>query len=353
VYQTVPISATQPLGDPVYSIVWGDWTRDRIETHQASASFSASIMDQPQTLTFLVDMPPRATAFTGTAALKAWIFEATASQKVTEPFDGGIRVFDPLSASGTVRFAPRYYFQETMKYNWEKDGFESLASYLVLGDFSASYSMSLGPVYELVDNGMGVNPRYNWAQKPEAFSPRDLRAAWSHTFQQQNLFGNLFSFTVYISTSLTLDLQRYTNSRFVFDMRITLKITDFLDFSLSASSANDRIFRYFQDLPFFSLPDGFRLPGETNIFIDLLNSFRFDDDVLRTSSGFKLKSLALNATHYMGDWKAVLSVTLTPALRNNAFYEFIPVISFLVQWTPIPEIKADTYLDNQGQWGTR
>ena len=148
-----------------------------------------------------------------------------------------------------------------------------------------------------------------------------------------------------------MDLQRYTSSRFNFDLRLSLSITKFLDLSIGTSSANDRVFRYFQDLPFFDFP--LTLPGETNILLDLLNSFRFDNEALRRSSGFKLKSFTLSATHYMGDWTAKLGVTLAPYLDAVAGqYSFNTQITFLVQWVPIPEIKLDS-IYNKEIWQTR
>jgi hypothetical protein len=107
------------------------------------------------------------------------------------------------------------------------------------------------------------------------------------------------------------------------------------------------------DLPFFDVPPGLTVPGETNIFTDLINSFRFDNVALREASGFKLKSFTLNATHHMGDWTAKFGMTLSPELVTGSIphYKFNTLISFLVQWIPIPEIKTDVQYDKQ-EWRT-
>jgi hypothetical protein len=125
-----------------------------------------------------------------------------------------------------------------------------------------------------------------------------------------------------------------------------MAIKNFLDLSFSATSENSVIFRYFQNIPFFKL--GVELPGERNVFIDLMNSFRFDDEELRKSSGFKLKTFNLSLTHHLGDWNAKLGVTLSPYLDQTSFpyrYKFNNTISFLVQWVPISEIKTEMSYD--------
>ena len=125
-------------------------------------------------------------------------------------------------------------------------------------------------------------------------------------------------------------------------MGFTLGISSFLDISLNTTSENAVVFRYFQNLPFFDLP--VELPGEQNCLVDLFNSFRFDDDTLRRSSGFKLKSFRLNLVHHLGDWNAKLGITLSPHLdqsESRPVYKFNNEISFLIQWVPISEIKTE------------
>jgi hypothetical protein len=80
---------------------------------------------------------------------------------------------------------------------------------------------------------------------------------------------------------------------------------------------------------------------EKNIFIDLLNSFRFDNNDLRRQSGFKLKTMSLSLTHFPGDWNAKLTMNMTPYLPpGSKNYKFSNEISFLIQWLPIGEIKT-------------
>jgi hypothetical protein len=98
-------------------------------------------------------------------------------------------------------------------------------------------------------------------------------------------------------------------------------------------------------LPFFTtsvpLPPGV----ETNLFVDLFNSFRFDNDNLRRESAFKLKSFGLNVVHHLGDWDATFGITLSPYLDSTAgtipSWKFNNQISFLIKWAPIEEIRTE------------
>jgi len=175
-------------------------------------------------------------------------------------------------------------------------------------------------------------------------NPREFRMAYAQTFTSEPFWKNRFTLGFNVNTSLAFDLQRYTNSAFNFSLNFTLGIFEFVDITLGTTSANAVVFRYFQDLPFFNFSE--ELPGEKNILVDLVNSFRFDNETLRKNSGFKLKSFNLSLLHHLGDWTATLKWTLTPYLEPASgsslpYYKFNNEISFLVQWIPISEIKTE------------
>jgi hypothetical protein len=162
----------------------------------------------------------------------------------------------------------------------------------------------------------------------------------------ENLWNNRLSFSIDVGTDINFDLQRYTYSSLDFDLGITVNIKDILDISFRTQSSNSVMYRYVQDLPFFSLP--VTISGEPNIFIDLINSFRFDDESKRRSSGFKLRELALDITHYMGDWDLNFNIAITPYLDQSKIpfsYKFNPEISFMVSWIPISAIKSEVKYD--------
>ena len=109
------------------------------------------------------------------------------------------------------------------------------------------------------------------------------------------------------------------------------------------------MYKYFKNW-LSSSPAGLYQDSETNIFVDLFNSFRFDDPELRKKSGFKLKSLDLSLIHHLGDWNAKLTVSMIPELERTSvpnYWYFKNEVSFLIMWVPIGEIKAQIDYDGE------
>lgn len=324
------------VNDPDWDVEWGEWHRDKLETHHLQANINASIMNKEQTLSLTSELPPKQNTFTGNATFRVWISETTASQKVINPFESD-RKFDPFTFAETLRFASNYHATHRFVFDPDLEEFTSMTSSLTLNKFTASFSAIRSKPYELI-------PGQGWQSVTgtEQLNPRELRFAYSDTFTKSGLWKNRFSFSIVPSTNLTFDLQRYSYSKLDFSLGFRISISKFLDLELSTSSENQVIMRYLQDLPFVNLPQ--EIPGEKNFFVDLINSFRFDDEQLRRNSGFKMKSFNLSLTHHLGDWTAKLGWTISSYLPTGSrTYKFNNAISFIVQWIPISEVKTDIY----------
>jgi hypothetical protein len=323
--------------DPDWDILFGKWDNTNIETHRIAANLAASVMDKNQTLSLSTDLPPKDAAISEDAFFRVWVTETNIRSKLKDPFD--TQTWDPLYVTETLRFSTDKYLQQSLVYTPDVDDFTNLTTSFVWKGLSASFVAGRSLSYRL-------NTATGWETIPnsEKLNMREFRLGLVEEFKRDSLWNNRFSFRVRVNSGLSFDLQRYTYSKFTFNLGVTLGITNFLDFSLDTTSENTVIFRYFQNLPFinFSLPP----TGEQNVLIDLLNSFRFDNEALRQSSGFKLKSVKLTALHYLGDWTAKLGVTMTPYLDNATMrYKLNPEISFLVQWVPVGEIKSEIFHD--------
>ena len=197
----------------------------------------------------------------------------------------------------------------------------------------------------------GIDPAApdGWIHMPDSsFAPQDLRFSYGRTFAQASIWEGRTSFSFSFSSSLAFDLQRYTNTSFSLGLGANLGITNFLSMNLSYNTENSVMFRYFQGFPFFNLPIRLYPGQESNIFIDLINSFRFDNNDLRRSSGFKMRGLNLSMIHHLGDWNARLTMELKPHLPAGATnYRFSTDISFLIQWVPVAELS--TQIDYIGE----
>ena len=330
------------------------WEGNHLEHHQVIASLAANVMDNNQNVTISATLPPIDANAILNASFRKWISTTTINSRVDEPWDDELRSFGAVTITETLTFptTPAISFSQNIIIEPEDEQVTTLNSRLDIGNFHAIYTLlyttpwSFNPYFG--DPAAGA--QLPWAQLPDAtpsLEPQNLTFAYNRTFGRDNLWGRRLSFSVNLSTGINFDLQRYTQSSLNFSIGINMQITNFLDLSFNAVSQNAVLFRYFQNMPFFSdLPQDLFPGQETSFFTDLVNSFRFDDPSLRRSSGFKLDRLQVRLIHRLGDWNAMLEILTRPDLDLGDIgrppsYRFRNDISFLVQWVPIAEIRTE------------
>jgi hypothetical protein len=332
--------------DPEWEIEYGEWIKEKLDIHQVSTNLSASIMDKTQSFTFTADLPPRETALAGNAAFRVWISETNASMRVRYPEDEDKPKLEPFTATETLRFGTAGSLSQYVVLDTELVELTTLTTSLNLWGLRAEYTASRMAGYNLVLSGS--RPGWVPLTGDESLKPRDFTLSYNGNFTKKELWNKRLGFTVNYDSRLFFDLQRFTNSSFRQTLGLTFGINGFLDLSFSATSENTMIYRYLQDIPFFDLPFPYR--GEKDLLTDLANSFRFDDEDLRRSSGFKLRNFRLSTVHRLGDWNATLGLTMSPYLDQTTFpyqYKLNSDVSFLVQWVPVSEIKTDIKYDQK------
>jgi len=314
-------------------------------------------MDKTQTFSATANLPPKDSELTLRTGLRIWITETDANMRILFPEDEEKRKLEPLYATERIIFGTFGNFTQNMVMNTEKKEMTSLTSSLNLTKWglTATYAASRMKGYEYIPPDSGAT-NTGWVQKAgeETLQSRDFTLNYSKNINMTELWNNRMQFTLNTSSRLFLDLQRYTSSTLSFSLGFTLGINKFIDLSLSTNSENASVYRYLRDMPFFNdapidIPEG----PQNNLLMDLMNSFRFDDNQLRESSGFKMKNFQVAATHYLGDWNAILSWTMSPYRPpNKRQYEINNEVSFLVQWIPISEIKTDLSYNkrNSPEW---
>jgi hypothetical protein len=332
---------------PRWDIEYGAWDKEHLDSHQLSTVLDANVMDKVQNFTLTTTLPPRDSSLAGNLTARIWISELRAEMRVLEPWEEEKRKLDPFRFTGTLRFGTGNFLEQYLVYDMDKKEYTTLTTRFSLGGFSASYTAINSVPYEFVQ-GTG------WKLQGDAqLHPQDLRFGFSKTVPTLPFRNQRISLAYNVYSSLLIDLQRYTYSRFDMRLGFTFGFKELLDLSFSVSSDNSVVYRYLRNIPGLELP--IATSGESNVFKDIFNSFRFDNRELRTESGFKLKSLNLNATHYMGDWNATLGIALTPYLKQPdtpggiPSYQFNTQVSFLVQWLPISEVKSEFAIDKD-QW---
>jgi hypothetical protein len=264
------------------------------------------------------------------------------SGRVDDPFE--TPDWRPVTLTETMRFSDNSNMRFSMIYEPEEEEVTSLTTGFTYKNFDASFSAAKMVPYVL-------NPTLGWeldSSGVAALHPRDFRIQYRHNLKDDTIFDHRLGYSIDASTSLLLDLQRYTYSSLTFSLSATLRITDFMDASFTTRSENNQIIRYMQDIPYFNLPDLNTRNSENHPFLDLVNSFRFDDPELRRMSGYKLKDFSLVLTHYLGDWNAKLGIRLAPYLDQTVTpytYKFNTEVSFLIQWIPVSEFKTEVKSD--------
>jgi len=331
--------------NPRWDLDYGEWTKEKIDTHQFSTNVLALVMDKTQTLSLAATLPPKDSELTWRTGVRVWVSETDANQRILFPGDEEKRKAEPLYATERLLFGTYGSFTQSAVLDVEKKEFTSLTSSLNLSKWglTAAYAASRMRGYEYIPPVPG-DPG-GWAQKndEERLQSRDFTLTYTKNISLKDLWNKRMQFTVNTSSRLFLDLQRYTNSNFTFSLGYTLGINRFMDLSMSASSENASVYRYFRNAPFFRDAEiDIAESPQNNLFNDLMNSFRFDDNDLRKSSGFKMKTFHIAATHYLGDWNAILSWDMTP-YRPYQKREYVinNEVTFLVQWIPISEFKTD------------
>jgi hypothetical protein len=343
--------------DPEWEIIKAEWEKDKVDTHQFVTNFSALLMEKTQTLSLTADLPPRDPSFAWRTAVRVWITETDANMRILFPGERDKRKLEPFSATERILFGTLGNFSQNLVLDTEKRELTTLTSTLNLSKWglTVAYSASRMKGFEYIPPSPGVATT-GWVQRTgdDTLQSRDFSINFTNSWAFKELLNNRLDFSVNTTSRMFLDLQRYTSSLFTFSLGFTLKITKFLDLAFSTNSENASIYRYMKDWAFFKdapidVPDG----PQNNVFLDLFNSFRFDNEELRRTSGFKMKNFQITATHYLGDWNAVLNWTMAPYRPTNSRrYEISNEVSFLIQWVPISELKSDISYNkrNDPEW---
>jgi len=315
------------------------WHKDFITAHTGSAVFGVVFAEKyTQKLTFSINLPPLLQAYSSTINLSFPYGTFTASAKLFEKEKAKKKWFwDPFKADLTWVFPYDIRAAQSYIYNIEDKSNERLHITFGWKYISAFYTQSREVPQKLV-------PGSGWMQDgtKKRFIPFALGFSFSNTSNPFTIYAwkNRIKIQLGLASTLHFNLARITDSYFTFAPKIIFNIHEFWDFSFGSSSRNDVIARYFQKA--LNLP--VVIPGNTNVFTDLVQSFYFWDRTKREASGFKLQSLDIGFTHYLKDWTLKFNCEIKPQLKNNGprkYYEFSPTITFAVAWNPIGDIKVE------------
>ncbi len=335
---------TGTADEPEWETKTFEWDEDYIDTHTAASTLGVAIGPYEQKLTLTSNLPPLLESYGGNMGFSWFFGSLTMTSKLYEKEDAAENrewLWDPFKAVLSWKFPYNIALGQEYTYDIEDEkstrlsftgSYKSLSAYYTLTD-TVPYDFEEGEGWVLRDTG-------------QEFVPTAAGMAFNNGSNPLNVYqwDNRVALQLKVVSNLEFNLLKLTDSSFTFSPSLTLKIFEFLDLTFSSTSSNEVIARYFQD--WMDLPTP--LPGETNIFKDLYKSVNFFDEQGRKESGFKLKSLNFELTHYLHDWTMNFKTSIKPELEEDGgrySYEFVPTVTFVVQWKPISDIKTTVKSD--------
>ncbi len=325
---------------PVYQVTTPSWTKESITAHSLAATLSAHPLGWSESLSLGADLPPRTPAYNGSLSLQAWTLNASASLRVYQNEATQAWTWDPFTPS--ISWRPHPSISLTGSYGWnlmEGRPLSGSAS-LSLWSFTSIFSLAWAQNQILrIPTGWETVPD-SWALRPSA-----VTASWNSPQSPEiRMWKDRVALKGSVNTSLSMNLQRFTESVFNFTFNGSASIEDFLTLNLSTNSQNAAVYRYLVGLPGFEVQGAELEP--INPLVDLLKSFNFfqGDKRDRKASNFKLKSINLTLSHRLHDWDLAFGLTGKPVLvtaqDGSRRYEFKPEWNLSLNWKDIPEIKA-------------
>lgn len=322
------------VDEPDWTYVYPEWDKESISLHNIAFLLSLDEGLFSQKLSLSLALPPTTEVY-GTKLSLVFPYVTTSFETAlkkkdkAEPFR-----FDPFFQTAQVKLLNNaFVFDQNFKYDIEEKRANSFYLGASFAHFSIRYSMLYTSVYELQNMGWQLT-------QEKDFIPFDLRFSYSKTNLSWSLWKNRININPGIATSLIMDLVRPTNSSFRFTPSLSFSIYNFLKITFSSETTNNLIFRYFQDFYDYD----FKVPGEKNIFVDLLKSFDFWNEQNRLDSAFKLQKLSLKIEHDLHDWQLRSEFSFSPRLISKSipyYYDFSPYFSLSVVWNPLKSLKTE------------
>ena len=257
----------------------------------------------------------------------------------------------PFKQSAALKFLDgEFAITQSFNYNLEDHNKEAFKAAISYGGLQVAYTAAYTYGYDFdEDNGWSI-------RNEKEFIPETFSIAYTSGQKNFRYWKKRVTWAPSLNTSIVYDCIRPSNSYFKFIPAVTFKINNFVNLTFSSESRNSVIYRYIQDYT----NTGMELPGETNVFKDLLNSFAFwgDGSMLdegqskRRSSGFKLKNLKVTLSHDLHDWDLISSFEVKPRLITSndgtKSYNFEPYISLSIVWRPMNAMKTEI-VDEYGE----
>jgi len=330
---------------------WGSWVKEEraagqdilgLTIHRLTFNLAANILNYQQNISLSTELPPLDALISFNATFRFLFSETNVNFRIEGPNPSLKKdewTVKPVYITETLKFNESISFIFNMIIKPEEDNdITNIAASLSLWNFKASFTALKTREHVFTIPG-------GWKQQGEpVLLPSELLFSYKNSFAQKQVIKNILYFSINVDSSLSFNLQKYTSSNFQLTLGINAVIPGLLELSLSATSTNSSVWRYFKGVPGMEdmtqmYPDG----PQNNVLIDLLYSFNFFDEAMRRTSAFKIQKLEFKAVHFLGDWTAELGISMYPyqhELERQKF-QIATDFHFIVTWRPISEIKSE------------
>ena len=348
---TVKMIRTQYISDDIENPMWEYLTTDFtdeecVTVHNLNLVLAATEGNFGQSLSLSTTLPPQVDEYSGILSLTFpyTTFSIGTGIEQTSSDDDTWILQDLSQSLAITLFSSNLKFTQSYIYDLEDKYVDSFKLALSGYGLQLAYTMSYTTDYEF-EEGSG------WiSQDSKSFQPYSFSLAYTKPSKTYKYWTDRIAFAPSLSTSIVYDCVKPTSSYFKFIPAITFKVNNFLDITFSSESKNSSIYRYFgRDLDKYY---GEGADIETNVFKDLIDSFRFDDEEKRKKSAFKLKSLNVEITHDLHDWDLSCEFSISPTLvsdTSGSYYSYDPYFSISVSWRPMASMKTEI-VDEYGEW---
>ncbi|MFW6368245.1 MAG: hypothetical protein ACOCZ9_00780, partial [Spirochaetota bacterium] len=320
--------------EPVYDVTPLSWDRDGIRDHNVGTTIAANTWNARQSLALQYDLPPREERGTADLRLVTGPLESRIrtgyTREESSGQDPGKVGYDPLRVSEILNVGERTEFEQQLEYDMNETQMESMRSGITAGDLSARFDMTRSESFEFRRD----EEQFGWVgQEDEELRPTSLSARLGTSLEAQPAWRGRIRSEFDLRSTLSADLQRFTNSSLDVEAGANLDIFRFLDLEMRARSSNEQMYQYIPGL-------AEQVGRETrNVFVDLAKSFNFFDRRDREFSGFNIRELEIDAVHDLGDWDLTVRYRGSPVQRNDDRVEWRSTMNISLDWRPIPEIS--------------
>jgi len=255
--------------------------------------------------------------------------------------------FNPWESSAEWDPFPKVLLNETYVYDLQNRWPLTSTTDFQAWGFETKYTHQRTYPYHFGTDPTNTLTYHLWSiSGPQDFLPYQLLFAYTLDVPLVQWWHWRNSLSAKLNASWPINLQQYSDMPFTLNYSLIYKLARFLDLQVSEGVTNKAAFRYF---PFLVNSFGDGVVSKVNPFTDLWNSLSFWDNGALHRTNFKMTNLSIAAVHYLDDWLIKLDYTGSPQLNTaGTQYSWISTLTLLVQWNPIPELKTQLQVDQNG-----